>query len=137
MGNSACDCKSGSDESLKLSEIKAYARATDSKIVLQCGTPSTHVEHIKHHVIALKHHLKHLCELSKGDAEIEEGVNTFLSETIYNLMPVFGMAGKHPSAGKGDIEINVSVRNKKKLQRDSNLNTKGQKDRVSEDCLMS
>ena len=79
--------ESGTDESLKLSEIKAYASATDSKIVLQCGTPLTHVEHIKHHVIALKHHLKHLSELSKGDSEIEEGVNTFLSETIYNLLP--------------------------------------------------
>ena len=123
--------ESGSDESLKLSEIKAYSRATDSKIVLQCGTPLTHVEHIKHHVIALKHHLRHLCELSQGDAEIEQGVNTFLSETIYNLLPVFGMAGKHQSPGKGEMEINVSIRNKKNLHNARNPVAKGRAELVS------
>jgi len=128
--------ESGSDESLKLAEIKAYSRATDSKIVLQCGTPLTHVQHIKHHVIALKHHLKHLCELSKGDAEIEKGVNTFLSETIYNLLPVFGMAEQAHSTGKGDMEINVSIRNKKKSHLPSNSATKVDAELVTEDCLL-
>lgn len=131
--------ESGSDESLKLAEIKAYSRATDSKIVIQFGTPLTHVEHIKHHVMALKHHLKHLCELSKGDSEIEKGVNTFLSETIYNLLPVFGMAGQAYAAGKGDMEINVSIRKKKKDQLQSNPVAKANAANaglVTEDCLL-
>lgn len=128
--------ESGSDESLKLAEIKAYASATDSKIVLQCGTPLTHVEHIKHHVIALKHHLKRLCELSKVDGEIEKGVNTFLSETIYNLLPVFGMAGTVPSVGKGDMEINVSIRNNTKSHLASVSSRKDDVELVAGDCLL-
>lgn len=83
--------ESSYDQELTLKDLMDYANALNLQVELGYRTPSVKiVDLIKYHAFKIKDYLEQLTKLAKEkeDESINEGVQQFHGETIYNLVKI-------------------------------------------------
>jgi transcriptional regulator with XRE-family HTH domain len=101
--------ESGTDGEVTLREIKEYARATDQRIGVMFGKPRTHVESVKCHALAIKHHLECLAQIANRHDELEKDIQAFFGQAFFNILNILAECGdKLPGNGK-DFEVRIEV----------------------------
>ncbi len=81
--------ESSYDQELTLKDLLDYANALNLQVELGYRTPSVKiVDLIKYHAFKIKAYLEQLTKLAKEDESINEGIQQFHGETIYNLVKI-------------------------------------------------
>jgi transcriptional regulator with XRE-family HTH domain len=101
--------ENGTDDQLRLADLRAYAKALETGILFSIGEPKRHaVESIKHHAFQIKHHLDQLASLAHKDEQISSGVEKFFGETLFNMLQIIeDSARKLPAAETDEDNIHV------------------------------
>ncbi|WPJ94008.1 helix-turn-helix domain-containing protein [Coraliomargarita algicola] len=101
--------ENGSDDQLRVADLRAYSKALDTGIMFSIGEPKRHaVESIKHHALQIKHHLDQLASLAQKDEQISTGVEDFFSETLFNMLKIVeDSARKLPTNSMEEDDIRI------------------------------
>jgi transcriptional regulator with XRE-family HTH domain len=78
------------NDSIKVSDLMAYADALDLVLSISFQEEKNAVESVKYHAFQIQKHLDHLAKLAHRDDDILEGVKRFFSETLYNVLRLIG-----------------------------------------------
>ncbi|HOC55372.1 MAG TPA: helix-turn-helix domain-containing protein [Verrucomicrobiota bacterium] len=101
--------ESGTDPELTLGEIRGYARATEQRIGLMFGQPLTHVESVKCHALAIRHHLERLAHIANRHDELEKDIQGFFGEAFFNILTILAECGdKLPGNGR-DVGVRIEI----------------------------
>jgi transcriptional regulator with XRE-family HTH domain len=101
--------ENGTDDQLRITDLRAYSRALETGIIFSIGEPKRHaVESIKHHAFQIKHHLDQLAALAQKDEQISTGVEDFFSETLFNMIKIVeDSSRKLPNIGETEEDIHI------------------------------
>lgn len=87
--------ENGTDDQLRIADLRAYSRALASGISFSTGEPKRHaVESIKHYAFQIKNHLDQLASLAHEDEGISKGVENFFGETMFNMLQIIEDSAK-------------------------------------------
>ncbi len=101
--------ESGTDPELTLGEIRGYAQATTQRIGLMFGKPLTHVESVKCHALAIRHHLEQLAQIANRHDELEKDIQGFFGEAFFNILTILAECGdKLPGNGR-DVGVRIEI----------------------------
>jgi transcriptional regulator with XRE-family HTH domain len=101
--------ESGTDLDVTLREIRDYSRVTDQRIGLMFGKPATHVESVKCHALAIRHHLESLATIANRHDELEKEIQAFFGEAFFNILTILAECGdKLPSNGR-DSGVRIEI----------------------------
>ncbi len=101
--------ENGTDDQLRMTDLRAYACALGTGMLLSIGEPRQNaVESIKHHAFQIKHHLDELAALAKKDEQISGGVENFFGETLFNMLQIIeDSAKKLPASAEKEEDIHI------------------------------
>lgn len=101
--------ESGTDAEVRLSEIAGYSRATEQRIGVMFGKPRTHVEAVKCHALAIRHHLERLAQIANRHDELETEIQAFFGQAFFNILTILAECGdKLPGNGR-DFEVRIEI----------------------------
>jgi transcriptional regulator with XRE-family HTH domain len=101
--------ESGTDLDITLREIRDYARVTDQRIGLIFGKPATHVESVKCHALAIRHHLESLATIANRHDELEKEIQAFFGEAFFSILTILAECGeKLPNNGR-DSGVRIEI----------------------------
>jgi transcriptional regulator with XRE-family HTH domain len=101
--------ESGTDLDVTLREIRDYARVTDQRIGLVFGKPASHVESVKCHALAIRHHLESLATIANRNDELEKDIQGFFGEAFFNILTILAECGdKLPNNGR-DVGVRIEI----------------------------
>lgn len=78
--------ESGKDEDLTLREISVYSKICGERVNVHFGKPMNHVESVKTHAFAMRHHLTCLAEMANKHDELEKDIAAFFGEAFFNIL---------------------------------------------------
>ena len=100
--------ETGTDEELPFGEVREYARILKTRIGAVYGPPANHVDSIKNHVFEIRRHLLELARLAHQDTEIENHIQAFYGETLFNILNIIGSCQQQmPHADKMSIRMEI------------------------------
>lgn len=119
--------ESGSDNDLKLGEIRAYVAATQQRVSILLGKPFTHVEAIKLHALAIKARLEKLADLANQNEEMEKDIKAFFGEAFFNLLNILSSCSQQLPNGDHHCDIEVRI---ERIESSPALNRPGKLDAI-------
>ena len=99
----------GIDADITLGEIKGYARAMEQRIGVMFGKPLNHVESVKCHALAIRHHLEGLAKIADRDEEMQTHIQAFFGEAFFNILTILAECGEKLPGNGRDFEIRIEM----------------------------
>jgi transcriptional regulator with XRE-family HTH domain len=99
--------ESGTDAEVRLGEIRGYAKATEQRIGVVFGKPLTHVEAVKCHSLAIRHHLESLAKIANRDEEMQMHIQAFFGQAFFNILTILSECGDKLTGNGKDCDVRI------------------------------
>lgn len=100
--------ENGLDDDVTVKHLRAYAEATKMNVGFAVGRPPNHVEAIKLHALGMRSHMKALAKLAQNDAQIEQGIQAFFGEALFNILDILSECQQDMPNGH-EIQLRMEV----------------------------